>query len=201
MIEIPIKYTDYNDNEVTEKFTFNMTKLELVETELELDGGFEETAKRLSKTENGKEAYYLFKDLLVASYGRVSADGKRFEKSPEITNEFVQSPAMGELIISFIQDTDLAIQFFNGVFPKSMRDEVAKARAEGKIEENSVNQTLGATGPTDESEPEVKHFGDFEEEELLKMNDEAFEALLPNKPGQMTPKMLQIAMRRKSQNG
>ena len=195
MIEIPIKYTDYRDREVTDVFTFNMTKLELVETEMDLEGGFEETAKRLSKTENGREAYHLFKDLLVSSYGRVSADGKRFEKSPEITKEFVDSPAMGELIISFIQDTDKAIEFFNGVFPKAMRDEVAKARNENK--ENDV-AILGATGPTDEQEPEVKHFEDFEDSELMQMNEEAFQALLPPK-GQMSRRQLNISQRRKSQ--
>lgn len=126
MIKKTITYENFNDETVTEDFYFNMNKLEIMELELSMDGGVEKTLERLTQTQDGSEAYLLFKDVVLATYGKKSPDGKRFEKSDEIRREFAESPALGELIFGFIKNPSEAAAFIQGTMPAKLVAEVSK---------------------------------------------------------------------------
>ncbi len=99
-----------------------------MEKELQL-GGLENTVKRLTQTENTKEAYELFKDLILASYGEKSEDGKRFVKTKELTESFEQSPALSELIIEFLTTPELGAAFIEATLPAKLVKEVKEAQS------------------------------------------------------------------------
>lgn len=179
MIKQSITYDDYNDQSVTEEFYFNLTKLEIMELELKFEGGIENHIQSLIATTNGVEAYHLFKDIVLSSYGQKSADGKRFIKSPELTAEFEQSPALGELIFGFLEDGNDAAAFIRGLLPSKLVKEV---EAEAKKSKDSDVVELPTAPPVVEEKKELT------DEELLKM-----------KPQDMTPEQLQRAYTLKTQ--
>lgn len=138
MLKQRITYTDYNDQERTEDFYFNFTKLELMETDLSW-GGFEEVVEELTRTSDAQKAYGLFKDLVLSAYGVKSEDGRRFIKDPDIRKQFEESPACSELIIGFLQNPDLATTFVQGVLPAKL---VAEVNAAKGVDENQPTLPL-----------------------------------------------------------
>lgn len=172
MIKQTIKYDDYNGEEQNEEFYFNLTKLEIMEMELKFEGGLEGHIKKLMETENGVDAYYLFKDLVLSSYGKKSDDGKRFIKSEEFRTDFESSPALGELIFGFMSEATSAATFVTGLLPSKMVAEVeaeAKKQAEATkpatdtpVELPTAPPVLVTETPIEEKKPQ-----DMSREELL----------------------------------
>lgn len=115
MIAKTIKYTDYNGVEREETYYFNLSKVELMEMNLDLDeNGFE----HILETENNAELFKIFRDLILKSYGEKSKDGKSFVKSPEATKAFEQTIAYEEIFMLLASNAEVAAEFFNGVIPK-----------------------------------------------------------------------------------
>lgn len=143
MIKKFITYEDYNGNTVTDPFYFNMTKLELLEWDLETEGGLEGLMKKLSETTDAKKAYYIFKDILLKAYGEKSEDGKTFVKSPELRVKFESSPALGELIIEFLQNPELSAKFIEGILPSAwIKEAAAKNQESSETAETRVLNEL-----------------------------------------------------------
>ena len=61
MIKKTITYTDYDGNERTEDFYFNLTKAEVMEMEMMTDGGLEKTINKIIQTTDTKRIIELFK--------------------------------------------------------------------------------------------------------------------------------------------
>lgn len=91
MIKETITYTDYNGNSRTEDFYFNLTKAEVMEMEMSTKGGLAEMIQRIVAAQDQPAIIKIFKDLIIKAYGVKSPDGKRFMKSDEIIDEFVQT--------------------------------------------------------------------------------------------------------------
>lgn len=127
MLKRPIKYTDLDDNEVTEDFYFNLSKPEIIEMEVEHKQGFKERIEQIIKTEDRKTLVEEFKKLILLTYGVKSEDGKRFIKSEQLREEFSQTPAYEELFMDLASNDGAASEFIIGVLPRDMRDEAAKA--------------------------------------------------------------------------
>ena len=81
MLKKTITYTDYNDNERTEDFYFNLSKAEVTEMELSTTGGLAEMIQKIVTTQDGPKLVKIFKDLVLAAYGEKSPDGRRFIKT------------------------------------------------------------------------------------------------------------------------
>lgn len=133
MLKKTITYVDYNDVERTEDFYFNLSKAELAEMELSVEGGFAETAQKIANTKNAPELVKLFKELILKAYGEKSADGRRFMKVDEKGNPlyigFSQTEAYSQLFMELSQDADAASKFFTGVIPADLSKEVAAQMA------------------------------------------------------------------------
>ena len=117
MVKKTITYTDYNDAERTEDFYFNLSKAELAEMQLTTEGGFSTYIQRIIDAKDVPALTRAFKDVLVKSYGKKSDDGRRFIKSEEITDEFVQTEAYSEIFMELVSDDKLAAEFVNGIIP------------------------------------------------------------------------------------
>lgn len=137
MLKKTITYTDYNDVERTEDFYFNLSKAELAEMELSVDGGYAEMAQRIANTKNAPELCKMFKELILKAYGEKSADGRRFMKvdadGAPLSVAFSQTEAYSELFMELSQNAEAAAKFFTGVIPADLGDKVTAQMAAGVI--------------------------------------------------------------------
>lgn len=128
MLKKPITYTDYNGMERTEYFYFNLTKAELAEMELSVDGGYAEMAQRIADTKNGPELIKIFKELILKAYGEKSLDGRQFMKVDEKGNPlsigFSQTEAYSQLFMELATDANSASEFFMGIIPPDLSEQV-----------------------------------------------------------------------------
>lgn len=130
MLKKEITYTDFFGDTITEPFYFNLTKAELMEWELSIDGGLTAKIKTISKSKNNPEVTSVFKDLIMKSYGVKSPDGKHFIKSKELSEEFSHTEAYSELFMELIGDADRASEFVKKILPEIPEEELEKAKAE-----------------------------------------------------------------------
>lgn len=115
MLKKTITYTDYDGNERTEDFYFNLSRAEAVEMQANASGGLEDFYRRIVAERDIPKIYAMFKDLVLKSYGQKSLDGKRFIKSPELSEEFSQTEAFSELIMEIMTEPEAATKFANGI--------------------------------------------------------------------------------------
>lgn len=126
MLKKTITYEDYNGVERTEDFYFNLSKAELMEMQLGVNGGYDEMVKKIIATKDMPSLIKIFKELLLKSYGEKSADGKRFIKSPELSEAFSQTEAYSTMYMELATNDEAAAAFVNGIIPKDLAKEVAK---------------------------------------------------------------------------
>lgn len=118
MLNKPITYTDYDGNSRTENFMFNLTKAELAELNLTTEGGLQTVIQKIIDSRDVPEITKWFKKIIMMAYGEKSPDGRRFVKSPELTEEFLQTEAYSELFMELISDENAAAAFINGIIPQ-----------------------------------------------------------------------------------
>lgn len=126
MLKIPITYTDFDGDEVTEDVYFNLTKAELTEMELLSSGTLSDKLQAVAKKADPKEIMETFDWILGKAYGIRSADGKRFIKSAKAYAEFKETAAYSEIYMQLVTDAKAAANFINAVIPKDLADAVAK---------------------------------------------------------------------------
>ena len=126
MLKKTIKYTDFDGNEQTEDFYFNLTKAELMEMNLSASGGLEKKLQRIINERDVTKIAEIFKDLMLRAYGKKSDDGKRFIKNEEIKAEFAQTEAYSELFMELLGDTSASVAFIKGIVPKDIQTELDK---------------------------------------------------------------------------
>lgn len=124
MLKKTLTYTDFDGNERKEDFYFNLTKAEITEMELSVDGGFGEMLQKIVDSKDGKRIIAIFKDLVMRSYGVKSADGKRFIKNNEVRDEFIQSQAYSDIFMELATDADAASAFVKGIMPPDLMAQV-----------------------------------------------------------------------------
>ena len=117
MLKKTITYTDYNDNERTEDFYFNLNQAEVMELELSTSGGLANMITNIVNAQDAPAIIKIFKELVLKAYGKKSPDGRRFEKSEALSNEFSQTEAYSKLFMELATDADKAAEFVNGIVP------------------------------------------------------------------------------------
>ena len=115
MYKKTIKYVDYDGNERTEDFYFNLSKAELTEWDFLENGGLVDKFTKISNAKDMAEIYKAFKSVLQKAYGVKSDDGKRFMKSDELFRAFEESEAYSELIMDLLSNEQKALDFVNGL--------------------------------------------------------------------------------------
>lgn len=127
MLKKTINYTDYDGNDRSEDYFFNLNKSEVIKW-LTTTGDYtlDKVMERLANERNGKKIMEIFEDLIKRSYGKKSLDGRKFEKSEEIWNDFFQTEAYSSLFTELVTDARKAAAFVNAIIPKDMSDEISK---------------------------------------------------------------------------
>lgn len=131
MIKQTITYMDYNGNERTEEYWFNLSKAELLRLETTTKGGFQKMLENAVASEDNYRIIEVFEDLIKHSIGMKTLDGKYFKKSKEFTEDFVQSEAYSTLLFDLLQDVEKANAFIRGIMPSDLmaQAEVALPKA------------------------------------------------------------------------
>ncbi len=117
MLKKTITYIDYDGNERTEDFYFNLSKAEIMEMELSMPGGMAQTLNKIVAAQDGEKIIKIFKEIILKAYGEKSPDGKRFIKSEELSAAFSQTEAFSQLFVELATNADAAAQFVNGIIP------------------------------------------------------------------------------------
>ena len=120
MLKKTISYTDYDGNQRTEDFYFNLSKAEITEMELSMEGGMRAYIKRIIAAKSQLELVKLFKDVVLKSYGKKSADGRLFMKNDTIRAEFEAHPVYSMIYMDLVTDEAKASAFVNGIMPADM---------------------------------------------------------------------------------
>lgn len=117
MLKKTITYTDYNGTERTEDFYFNLSKAEVMEMEMGIEGGMTEMINKIVAAKDAPAIIAIFKKLILKAYGEKSPDGKRFIKSDDISTAFSQTEAYSDLYMELATNADEAAKFVNGIIP------------------------------------------------------------------------------------
>lgn len=117
MLKKTITYNDYNGNERTEDFYFNLSKAEALEMEMSTTGGLSEMVRKIVAAQDTPALIKIFKEILLKAYGEKSPDGKHFVKSDEIATSFSQTEAYSQLFMELATNADAAAKFVNGITP------------------------------------------------------------------------------------
>ena len=117
MLKKTIAYKDYDNNERVEDFYFNLSKAEILEMEYGTTGGMTKIIEQMVATQDTARIMKMFKEIIMRSYGEKSLDGKRFIKSPELAEAFIQTEAYSNLFMELIQDPEKFAQFSKAVIP------------------------------------------------------------------------------------
>lgn len=125
MLKKTITYVDYDGNERTEDFFFNLTKAEAMEMTMSKKGGYERWVKEIIDAQDTEQLVKIFKEIILKSYGKKSLDGRRFIKSPELSEEFSQTEAFSDLFMELATDSNAAAEFLNGIAPQMPKEDEA----------------------------------------------------------------------------
>ena len=120
MLKKTVSYVDYNGVERTEDFYFNLSKAEVAEMELSVEGGFSKMLEDVVKSKDNVKIVNIFKQMVLKAYGEKSADGRRFVKSEEIAQAFAQTEAYSEIFMELALDSNAAAAFVNGIMPANL---------------------------------------------------------------------------------
>lgn len=129
-----ITYTDYNNVTRTEDFFFNLNEAELTALQYGVDGGLKEMLERIVKSNDNKQIMACFHELIAKSYGEKSSDGRRFVKSKELSEAFMQTEAYNELMLRFMTDANYSAEFINDVLA-----DVTKRTKERNAKKDEIN--------------------------------------------------------------
>lgn len=134
MLKKSITYVDYNGEKQTDECYFNLSKAELLELGMSEQGGFDNYIRTLIAEKDNKKIYEMFKNIVLMSYGRKSADGRTFIKKKMVDgqmiylkDEFEQTEAFTELMMELVSGGDDAMsKFINALIPKEIAEQAAK---------------------------------------------------------------------------
>lgn len=135
MLKKTYTYTDWNGKERTEDFYFHLSKSKLSEMDLK-KGGYAEWVKEIIAAKDNETLVETFKKAILASYGEIAPDGRRFIQSNELSEAFSQTPAYDMLFMELISSADAAANFFNQIVPEDVKKaaEAEKAKKEQTLQ-------------------------------------------------------------------
>lgn len=148
MLVKKIRYTDFLDNVREEEFRFNLSKSELLDMNLTVEGGIVNLLEKWTQAQDVPSLTKFTKEFIKASYGEISPDGRDFMKSDEIWEKFYRSNAYDELYTELLTSDEVASAFINAVIPdtdKKQGDDrnlraVEKAKAEALAKRAEANE-------------------------------------------------------------
>jgi len=139
MIKQTVTYKDFNEEDQTEDLYFHLSKSELIELELGMEGGLGSYLGKMVQSKQPSKILAAFKDIISASYGERSLDGKRFVKDEEKTKAFLASPAYDAMFMRLVTSEEAVTEFILGIVPKDL---IAEAGGPDKLLSGAAVNTI-----------------------------------------------------------
>lgn len=135
MLAKKITYKNYNDEDITETFYFNLNEAELMEMQFSVAGSYRDQLQRIIDTKDSKEIMATFKNIILMAYGEKTPDGKFLDKgeNQDLAKRFTHTEAYNKLIMELMGDEKAMANFFTAIIPTSLRE---KAESEGLLKDH-----------------------------------------------------------------
>lgn len=117
MFKHTVKYVDFDGNNREEDLYFHLSPAEMTQFEYSVKGGMKNLLEKAIKAQDGPTMMKFYVRMVEMAYGRKSNDGRRFEKSNEIYNDFSQTNAYNAFFMQLVTDEAFAKKFVDAVFP------------------------------------------------------------------------------------
>lgn len=159
MFSDTITYEDFDGNQCSETLFFNISESESLKFLTSVEGGYDAYLQKIlsefdkmndeddhQKIQAVTKVIDVYEDIILAGYGEKSEDGKRFMKSPEITNNFKCSAAYEALLMKFLDDPEYGVKFVVAVLPNKtgMSGEEIVAEAKKDSGTDDLNERFKA---------------------------------------------------------
>ena len=203
MLKKTITYKDFDGNDVTKDFYFNLSKAEIVELGMSEGGNLADRLRGIVTSGDQEQIMKTFRMLLEMSVGvRV---GDRFDKSQDAKNAFMQTDAYSEFFMSLVTDAGKAVEFIKGIIPSDIRVDVEKQMAhdtltpsgwQPKVVELPAEDVKPLDVPT-EVAPKKK-LEEYTRAELHEMSDDEFYEVVGRDAKKWSKTVMGIAMARRA---
>ena len=117
MFKHTVKYVDFDGNNREEDLYFHLSPAEMTQFEYSVKGGMRNLLEKAIKDQDGPTLMKFFVRIVEMAYGRKTNDGRRFEKSREIYDDFAQTNAYNALFMELVTDENFTKKFVDAVFP------------------------------------------------------------------------------------
>ncbi len=138
MVKRNITYSDFEGEERTDTFYFNLTEAELTDIELEYDGDMAKKLQVMQEKRDGRGMFRLISNLILRAYGEKTSDGRRFVKNAEMREGFAASDAYSKLLLDLLEDDNKLAAFMTAIMPADIRSKVEERLKEEKSKEAEV---------------------------------------------------------------
>jgi len=139
MFKKTITYTGFDEVEHTQDFYFHLPTVD-VTAMLQPGSDFTKRLQAIQKSENVSEVVKFYKDLITQACGVRSEDGKRFIQTPEAKSELLDTPALDELLLELMLDSNKPFEFLTSLLPKKLLDKL------GDDAKQQLNQLVADSG-------------------------------------------------------
>ena len=140
MLKKTIEFNDWNDVPHKEDFYFNLTRSEILNMQLETNGGLDALLDRMIQTQDQAQLILFFQDLIKRSYGVKSIDGRKFIKNDEVFEDFKSTAAYDTLYMELASDSKKAAAFINGLMPRELMSQISSDQIKSQLEEHGIPQ-------------------------------------------------------------
>ena len=117
MFKITKTSTNFNGEEITKDYFFNLTEAEVVNMQLGKSGGIYDYFTAIINAKDQPKIIETFNKIVLEAYGEKSEDGEYFMKSEEIKNRFKATQAFSDIYMELAFDDFKAAEFMNGILP------------------------------------------------------------------------------------
>lgn len=115
MFKHKVEYVDFNGNDRKEDLYFHLSLPEVTRIEAKIGKPLQDHIEELRANQKLDELLEFIEKMMLDSYGQKSADGKSFNKSKAVRDEFEYSQAYAEVFEQMLTNHDLARKFGENV--------------------------------------------------------------------------------------
>lgn len=144
MLKHSITYKNFNEEEVTRDFYFNLSEAELVEMQVAQRGQMEAYLRNIINSGDSRKLLDTMLSFVKGAYGVRSDDGAEFIKTEIAWDRFRGSGAWDSLFLQMVKDPDFMVNFIRGILPANLRE-----AADNNDPVKAKYEELKATGMSD----------------------------------------------------
>jgi len=135
MVRKSITYTDFDGNEVTKDFYFNLSKMEFRTLDRKIPGGLQNLIETIQREKDESRLVDLLDLLILESYGEKTEDGrfvKEDARGRRLSSYFKVSEAWDVMFMGLVQNEQELSEFLTGIVPKDLAEDVKQKMSEAE---------------------------------------------------------------------